>query len=399
MGLEPPAERWRRQTLPLAEGRPLHSDHTEKPLRVVLVSTQRGWHGGEEQGRLLLQGLRSRGVECHVLARRGGPFGTRMSQEGFPVYPFAGSGRGPMVWWGIRRRLRQLRPSVLHYNDPHAITAGGVPAWGLAVPARVASRRVDFPVRSTIRYRLLADCVLCVSQAVAQTCRRSGIPQRLLQVVYDGVDPSRIAAGNRGRGRAALEVGNDRTVLLVVAQLTDCKGHRYLLEAMPAIVRERADVLLALAGDGELTGWLRQLADRFGLQGHVKFLGFRHDVPDLIHAADLFVLPSYREGLCSTLIDVMLARRPIVTTTAGGIPEVVGDGVTEPSTAWLVPPQDSGALARAVLHVLAHRHEAAARCELAAKRAAQRFTAETMIDSTLQTYRRVLSQKGHRTGP
>ncbi len=371
----------------------LHADRTEKPLRVVLVSTQRGWHGGEEQGRLLLEGLRRCGLACFVLARHGAPFGRRMSEEGFPVYTFPGSGRGPVAWWQIRRHLRRLHPDVLHYNDPHAITAGGVPAWGLPIPARIASRRVDFPVRNTIRYRLLADCVLCVSQAVARTCRQSGIPERLLHVVYDGVDPRRIASGNRHRGRQALGAGSDRTVLLTVAQLTDCKGHRYLLEAMPAVVQRHPNVLLALAGDGELTCKLQQLADQLGLQEHVRFLGFRNDVPDLVHAADLFVLPSYREGLCSTLIDVMLAQRPIVATTAGGIPEVVGDGTTEPSTAWLVPPRDSEALARAILHVLTHPQEVSARCKLALERAEQRFTAETMIDRTLHHYRQVLAEK------
>jgi len=363
---------------------------------MVLVSTQRGWHGGEEQGRLLLWGLRRRGIRCHVLARRAAPFARRMEQEGFPVTTFPGGGRNLPAWWLVRRRLRRLRPDVLHYNDPHAITAGGVPAWGLGIPARVASRRVDFPIRSTLRYRLLADCVLCVSRAVAETCRTSGLPDSLLQVVYDGVDPARIASGQRCRGRALLEVDDSRIVIVTVAQLTECKGHRYLLQAMPAVLARHPHVLLALAGDGKLARPLRQLAEQLGVHRQVKFLGYRHDVPDLICAADLFVLPSYQEGLCSTLIDVMLAGCPIVTTTAGGIPEVVGDGRSEPSTAWLVPPQDSQALAKAICYALEHPEQRTARCRLAQERARQRFAADAMIENTLQVYRQLLARKSRR---
>ena len=82
-----------------------------------------------------------------------------------------------------------------------------------------------------------------------------------------------------------------------MAKLTDHKGHRFLLEALPAVIQKLPNVVLALAGDGELHEALRRQADRLGVFA-VRFLGFRHDVPDLIQAADLFVLPSHLEGLC-----------------------------------------------------------------------------------------------------
>ena len=90
------------------------------------------------------------------------------------------------------------------------------------------------------------------------------------------------------------------------------------------MIQRVPNAVVALAGDGELRETLEQQAAQLGVQSHVRFLGFRNDVYDLIHAADLFVLPSHKEGLCSTLIDVMLAERTIVATTAGGIPDLVG---------------------------------------------------------------------------
>ena len=367
-------------------------------MTVALVSTQRRWHGGEEQARLLAVGLRRRGCRCVVLARRGSLFAEQMADEGFEVVTFSGGGRGPAALWRIRRALRRIRPDVLHYNDSHAIGGAGLASLGLRIPARIAARRVDFTIRSPKQYRWFCDCVVCVSGAVADVCREGGIPDRLLRVVHDGVDPARVRSGDRARGRQALSLNDDQTLLLTVATLTDHKGHRFLLEALPEVVRKAPNVVLALAGDGELRSALQQQAERLGIDSHVRFLGFRDDVPDLIHAADLFVLPSHKEGLCSTLIDVMLAGCPIVATTAGGIPDLIGpppcrtgcQPVPREPVAWLVPPRDPRALARAILQALDSPDQCAAMRECACRRAEQRFTADQMVESTLAVYRELL---------
>ena len=105
-------------------------------------------------------------------------------------------------------------------------------------------------------------------------------------------------------------------------------------------------------GDGDLRSQFEEEARGVGVSQAVRFLGYRHDVPDLLHAADLFVMPSHLEGLCSTLIDAMFAEVPIVATTAGGIPEVL-DGVPgEPPVAMLVPPRQPEPLANAIIKAL-----------------------------------------------
>jgi glycosyltransferase involved in cell wall biosynthesis len=357
-------------------------------LTVALVSTQRRWHGGEEQARLLAAGLRQRGLRCVIFARRGGDFHERMAAEGFETIAFARGGHSPAALWQIRRGLRRIRPNVLHYNDSHAMTAAGLAALGLRVPLKIAARRVDFPLRTPWHYRWFSDRVVCVSQAVKGVCCAGGLPEAMLRVVHDGVDPARAAAGDRQRGRQSLGLADDQPLLLCVAKLTDHKGHRFLLEALPAVIQKLPNVVLALAGDGELHDTLRRQADELGVLPHVRFLGFRHDVHDLIRAADLFVLPSYLEGLCSTLIDVMLAGRPIVATTAGGIPDLVGrdESKGEP-VAWLVPPRDGPALAETILHALASPDRCKAMQERARERALRRFTADCMVEATLAVYR------------
>ena len=360
-------------------------------LTIVHVSTQRGWHGGEEQARLLIRGLAMRGHRCIVFARADGVFAKRIKNEGCEVYPVTGSGRGFGAMWQQRARLRKLNPDVLHFHDAHALSGAGLAARHLPIPARVVARRVDFSIHSTWRYRKLADRVIAVSHAVAEVCRTSGLDSTTIRVVHDGVDPQRVRSGNRQRGRQSLGVTESVALIMCVATLTDHKGHTFLLRALPAVLARHPNARLMLAGDGELRQSLEAEARSIGIASAVTFLGYRSDVPDLLKAADLFVLPSHLEGLCSTLIDAMFARVPIVATTAGGIPEVLGSTSTnDPSVARLVPPRDPHALAAVIIDSLnnsAGRQSDVDRAEIRAQRS---FPADQMVEKTLAVYEDVL---------
>ena len=308
--------------------------------RIAIVSTQRRWHGGEVQAALLAEGLRNRGHHCLILARQGGSFAKRMRERGFSVVTFGGRGRLPAAQWKIRRALQRFRVDVLHYNDPHAMVAAGVASWGLQVPLRVASRRVDFPLKSVQLYRAFCDGLICVSRAVKTICQQGGYPEHRLHLVHDGVDPARMKVGKRSVGRRSLDLHAKQQLLLSVAKLTDHKGHRYLLEGMPRVFRKFPDAILALAGEGSLRQELEQQVDQLGLQDKVRFLGYRSDVPDLMAAADLFVVPSHMEGLCSSIIDAMLIGCPVVGTRAGGIPDLLEETTSQAELGWVVPSRD-----------------------------------------------------------
>jgi glycosyltransferase involved in cell wall biosynthesis len=104
-----------------------------------------------------------------------------------------------------------------------------------------------------------------------------------------------------------------------------------------------------IVGGGRRQAEMRQLAASLGLGESVHFLGQRRDVPDLLHAMDVFVLPSYSEGVSLALLEAMAAGLPVIATAVGGLPEVVADG----ETGWLIPPQDAAALAGALVRLLA----------------------------------------------
>jgi len=366
-----------------------------QPLTIAIASSQRKWYGGEEQVHLLAGELCNRGQRVHILARRGGELARRIKDDGFSVSEFAGNGRNPLALWQIRRHLRRIRPDVLQFNDPHALTAAGLASAGLGIPVRVAMRHVSLPIRAPWRFRAFSDRVVCVSHAVADVCLAAGIPPEMVQVVFASTDPQRIRAGNRRNGRLAAGLDDDRPMILVVASLKRHKGHSFLFDAMPPVFNRYPNVCLVLAGDGEQKQSLQDQASRLRIDDRVRFLGYRRDVPDLIRAADLLVLPSYAgEGLPVTLMDAMFAGVPVVTTTAGGIPDLTesDDPHGEP-VAWVVPPRNSAALTAAIIEALDSPEQRTVRADRARQRAEQLFTPDHMVDAFLSVYREVIETR------
>jgi glycosyltransferase involved in cell wall biosynthesis len=358
-------------------------------LKLLFVSTERNWHGGEEQLRLLVVGATAAGHECLVAARDGSICADRMRATGASVLMLPYAIRGPRSIWRLRRTVRHFRPDVIHANDPHALSLQWLATWRLSVPARIGSRRVLFPIAGTRKYRAGCDRIVCVSHAVAAVCRQSGIPVGMLRVVHDGVDPARVQAGDARRGRLALGLTDNVPLVLCVAQLAPYKGHRYLLAAMPAVVKAHPRAVLALAGDGPLGDELKAQSRALGLEGAVRFLGYRTDVPDLVQACNVFVLASPEEGLGTSVLDAMFADRPIVAADAGGIPEMLHDDAGA-VCGWLAAPRDPDSLARGIKEALASPDQSARRAAIAKSWALREFTAATMVQRTLDVYAELL---------
>ena len=173
----------------------------------------------------------------------------------------------------------------------------------------------------------------------------------------------------------ALVVGN-------VAALTDHKDHQTLLAAAADVAARVPAACFVIVGDGERKAALLAQATALGLQGRVVFAGFREDLDRLIPAFDVFCLSSKMEGLGTSLLDAMCFARPVVATAAGGIPEVVEDKVT----GRVVPVQDPGALAEALVAVLEDRPLRERMGASGRRRFESRFSADRMVDATLAVY-------------
>ncbi|MBU4231665.1 MAG: glycosyltransferase family 4 protein [Proteobacteria bacterium] len=210
------------------------------------------------------------------------------------------------------------------------------------------SRKRRFICRVLGRF---TDLSLAVSRGVRDyLVAQGGLDPAKVRVVVNGVDVAAIDAARPGKVvRRELGLPEGLPVIGLVGRLDHWgKGHKELFEAMAPLM-ERHPVQALIVGGGRRIDEVRQLAASLGLAGAVHFLGERHDVPDLLNAMDIFVLPSYSEGLSLALLEAMAAGKPVIATAVGGTPEVV----TEGDNGLLIPPRDAGALAGALERLLA----------------------------------------------
>jgi glycosyltransferase involved in cell wall biosynthesis len=225
-----------------------------------------------------------------------------------------------------------------------------------------------------------ADAVTCVSGDLAARMRRLGAAEAALAIVP--APPAR-APGREAVAAARSDLGGaGRPVVLAVGRLAAQKGFGTLLAAAASWQGRDPCPVLALVGAGPLEAVLRAQADAGGIR--VRFLGERGDVPALLAAADVVVVPSRWEGQPLIVQEALRAGRPLVASRTGGIP-----GLTGEDAAVLVPPGDAAALAAAVLAVLDDPGRAAGLSGAARARAATLPSEAAAVDAALALYQRV----------
>jgi glycosyltransferase involved in cell wall biosynthesis len=267
----------------------------------------------------------------------------------------------PFGLFRLARFLRRRRIDILHTHlfEPSVI---GLQAGVISgVPLRIMTRHYsDYHTRINKKWHVRLDqlctrlChrVIAVSEHTADhMISVEGAPPNKVHAVLNGIDFDRVKVSSpEAPSKLRQEFGADGSyLLLIVGRLHPEKGYGYLLQAM-ATLKGRLDrpVRLLIVGKGPLEDKFRKEAVSLGCADTVQFLGFRNDVPDLMAAVDLLVLPSVAEAFGLVLTEALYLGTPIVATRVGGIPEIVSDGVD----GVLVSPADSQALAGAIMDLL-----------------------------------------------
>ncbi|HEY7411725.1 MAG TPA: glycosyltransferase [Vicinamibacteria bacterium] len=354
-------------------------------MKIAQVDSARGWRGGQNQVRLTAAGLTALGHEVMLACAAGGVLESRARDLGLAVAPlrFAGD-LSPLAVAGLARLFRSWGPDVVHAHDPHAVSAALLAARWSGRPPVVASRRVDFRVRGRLSRWKYGACarVVAASGAIARVLEADGVGAAHLRVVHEGV-PDRPPVPGGAEALRALGVPAGAPVVGNVAALVDHKDHATLVAAAALVLREMPHARFVIVGDGERRRAVERDIAAHGLHGRVLLAGFRRDLDALIPAFDVFCLSSRQEGLGTSVLDAMAFARPVVATTAGGIPEAVEDGVT----GRLVAPGDAGGLALALRELLSRPEERRRLGEGGRRAFCERFTAQRMVERTLDVYR------------
>jgi len=346
---------------------------------VVHIASGREWRGGQRQVWLLAQALQQLGAEQVVVTGADSELATRLRSSGVPVRTVSWrAGLDPRVLPVALGELRR-KPAILHAHDAHALTLAGACAWLTGAPL-VATRRVDFPLRRKA-FWLRADRVIAISHAVADVLRRSGVARERITVIHSGISLDATRQTGRLGVRGLLGLAPGTRVAANVGALVPHKDHATLVNAAKQLEHRHPNLHWVVAGEGELRTALEAQVEALGLKGRVHLMGHISAPERLIADADLFVMSSVEEGLGTSVLDAMALGIPIASTSAGGLPEMLGDGA-----GLLVPARNPAALSEAVARIL-ESPDLGARLAVRARAEVLRFTDLRMADEVRSVYR------------
>jgi glycosyltransferase involved in cell wall biosynthesis len=357
-------------------------------VKILHINTERGWRGGERQTLFTLKGLKKRGQDVALVAQADGALHKRAQEAGLKVFPLPV--RGPFDLKAvskIKKIVKQHSYEIVHTQTAHAMNLAILARGFSRRPRVVASRRVDFAVRAGWRFNLL-DGVLSISEAIRKILVECRVDPDMISVIPSGVDTGIYEVDIPALRKSI--VPNASHLIGTIGHLADHKGHKILLEAIPPVLSIYPDAVFVIVGDGELRKELEERAKFLNVEKSVVFTGFREDARNLIHAFDLYVQPSLMEGLCSTLLDVLLRKVPVIGSDVGGIPEVLKGG----KYGRLVTPGDPAELAGEIIGQLGHKNDYIRKSDLEAGEqwVRERFDREKMVDDTLAYYQNIIAK-------
>ena len=370
-------------------------------MRVAFLLSSLQMGGAERNVLTLMPHLRARGVQSTLFtlsAECDGPLAAELSSLAIERIDLSAA---RLFDVGAHRRLtailRRRGFDLLHAQDQYAIISGAAAHWRTGIPFVITRHVMEEPTdtwRRLVRARMVlaaarhsTDAIVAVSHAASQRFAvQSGAPVSRIHVIPNGIELARFAAPRREAIRIELGWPAAQPVVIMVAVFRPGKGHDLLLAAAARMREALPQIRIVLVGEGPLRPAFARSAASLGAA--VEFLGERADVPKLLAASDVLVLPSENEALPTVLIEAGAASLPVVATRVGGVAEIVEDG----RTGHLIDRGDAAGLAERTIGLLGDRAAAGRMGRAAQRRVQELFSVATQASRTVALYGRVLGR-------
>ena len=373
----------------------------EKKPFILLVIDEASVGGGQQHVLWLAEHLDKTKYKVAVVCEPRGYLVDRLHELDILHYPLVISNSFSVrALVQCRNLLKSLMPSIVHTHGGTAGFYGRIAAVIAHVPHIVHTyhgihylhwkkslKRFIFHLTDRMLV-VITDMILCVTEDDFNLALRSGLVKKNKSlIIKNGIDVKRFAVSQLQKRRMTHPEKKSQTVVVgTIGRLHEQKGHKYFLEAARIILSEYPETRFHIVGDGDLREQLEQLAIQLGIIRSVQFLGSRIDIPEQLGRMDIFVLSSLWEGLPIVLLEAMAARKPIVSTSVNGIPEILQDG----KSALLVPSRDSNALAAAIKILIQNNVLSKRISDCAYRLVCQKYDIKIMISRTEDVYNRLL---------
>jgi L-malate glycosyltransferase len=363
-------------------------------MKILHINTERTWRGGEQQTLNLLAGLSERQIASHLICQAGSPMEKRAVSAGMDVFPMPMRGEiDPAACFQIRKLIREFNYNIIHAHTSHAHTLAFLASINTGV-IRLVTRRVDFTIfRSRflrfngIKYRYMADYYVAISKKIKEVMVADGIAADRIFVVHSGIDIARFSGVTGDSLISEFKLRSEQPVVINVAHLAGHKGQRFLVRAIPYVLKQIPEARFFIIGEGELLAELQALSASLGISRALTFTGFRKDVGAFYQIADIFVMSSVQEGLGTAMIDALALGKPVVAANAGGIPEIIKDG----ETGCLVDAANPQALAQGIIQMLTNKDQAQRMAQRGRAVVKEHFSIDAMVENNLAVYRQLLA--------
>lgn len=327
----------------------------KKPIKVIQLSSEATWRGGEQQIAYLINELKKQNIESIAFVKRGSSFEEHCKKNDIRYYKSLFQNSVDIITvfklcWIVRKEKASI--IHIHSSKSHSLAVLAT-LFGLRKPL-ILSRRVDFELSNS----LFSDWkynhpqikkILCVSDAIANIVRpHLRNPEKCI-TVHSGIDISRFKKRNAvNLLREEFKIEQGKILIGNTSALAGHKDYFTFIDTIEILVNKSLPIVAFIIGKGPLEKELKNYVSQKNLLKHIIFTGFRDNIPEILPCLDIFLITSTEEGLGTSVLDAFASRVPVVATYAGGIPEMV----QHEKTGLIMKPKDAAGLAASIEHLI-----------------------------------------------
>ncbi len=364
-------------------------------MRVLHLSSERTWRGGEQQMAYLIEESEKIGVENFVAVRENTAFEKYCQEQNIPYISlgFKNEFHLPTAL-GIKSYCKKNKIDIVHMHSSHS-HALGVISHLLGNKSRlVLSRKVDFPIKKNFASKFKfnykgIEAIICVSNAIKEILKEDLSRPEVLRIAHDGISLDRFKnAKNNQILHKEFGLNPTQKIVANISAVADHKDYFTFVDTASLVLKKRDDVTFFIIGDGPMFDEIKGYIKEKGLEKNIIMTGFRNDITAIIQELNVFLMTSKTEGLGSTILDAFANHIPMVATQAGGIPEIVKHN----ETGLLAPVKDVIKLAENIIHLLANDGLAKVLANNAYQLLLADFTKDKMAQANVLVYKEVLNK-------
>lgn len=360
-------------------------------MKILHVSTEKAWRGGEQQIAYLIESLNQKGVENILICNNGSKMHEYALSNG--ITHTAVSIKNSIDFSAIRNFIKifnRVRADIIHLHSSKAHTLSLIASLFSSKQKFVLHRRVSFPISSGFISKLKYNAssikrIICISKQIEQQVQKITSTSKT-KVIYSAINLKKFdQVGVKFELRTKYGIKSDQIIVGGVGALSKEKDFNTFIDTAELALKKASNLSFLIIGDGPEYQALQEKINQLGLEKHIFLTGFSDNIPAILSQLDIFMLCSQSEGLGTSFLDAFASKCPVIATETGGVPEIV----IHEKTGLLSTPGNAQQLAQFVIELAQNPQKRQALGEVAFN-FVQNFSIEKMAKEHFNLYNQLI---------